>query len=471
MAGSISFLKQVHRAFDEAAALIDLPDGLTAQIREANSVYQVSFPIECDDGRIEVIQAWRCEHSHHKLPTKGGIRFSTLVNEDETRALATLMTFKCAIVDVPFGGAKGGIRIDRRKYSDAELERITRRYAFELASKSFIGPGIDVPAPDYGTGPREMGWIVDTYRALSKGELNAEACVTGKPVGIGGIRGRAEATGRGVFFGVREACDIGEDMSKLGLSTGLEDKRVIVQGLGNVGSHAARFLAEGGASIVALAEYEGAIHDPSGLDIDAVIEHRKETGSILDFPGAKNLPESAEALELECDILVPAALENQITKENAPRIQAKIIAEAANGPTTADANEILRQKGVMVLPDTYMNAGGVTVSYFEWAKNLSHIRFGRMQKRAEQESHRRLLDAIEGVAGARFSDLEKDVLTEGSGEEQLVNSGLEETMHIAYHEIREVQKRFGDEVDLRVAALVCAIDKIAVTYSLLGIFP
>ncbi len=471
MAGSISFLKQVHRAFDEAATHTDLSPGLTKQIREANSVYQVSFPIARDDGRIEVIEAWRCEHSHHKLPTKGGIRFSTLVNEDETRALATLMTFKCAVVDVPFGGAKGGIKIDRRKYSDAELERITRRYAYELASKSFIGPGIDVPAPDYGTGPREMGWIVDTYRALTSGELNAEACVTGKPVGIGGIRGRTEATGRGVFFGLREACSIAEDMAELGLSTGLADKRVVIQGLGNVGSHSARFLAEGGASIVAVAEYEGAIHNPSGLDIEAVIEHRKDTGSILDFPGATNLSESVEALELECDILVPAALENQITHENAPRIQARIIGEAANGPTTADANDILRQRGVMVLPDMYLNAGGVTVSYFEWAKNLSHIRFGRMQKRAEEASHRRLLEAVESASGAHFTDLEKDVVTEGSGEEQLVNSGLEETMLVAYHEIREIQKRLGDKADLRVAALVSAIEKIAITYSLLGIFP
>ncbi|MEN8144976.1 MAG: Glu/Leu/Phe/Val dehydrogenase [Gemmatimonadota bacterium] len=471
MSGSIPFLKQVNRAFDEAAALIELPNGLARQIREANSVYQISFPVARDNGNIEVIDAWRCEHSHHRLPSKGGIRFSMLVNEDEIRALAALMTFKCAVVDVPFGGAKGGIKIDRREYSDAELERITRRYTYELASKSFIGPGIDVPAPDYGTGSREMGWIMSTYRALCTGELNAEACVTGKPVGGGGIRGRTEATGRGVFFGVREACGIKEDMKPLGLSTGLADKRVIVQGLGNVGSHTARFLAQGGASIVAVAEYEGAVHNPSGLDVEALIEHRRETGSVLDFPGATNLSVSAEALELDCDILVPAALENQITADNAPRIQARIIAEGANGPTTADASAILRERGVMVLPDMYLNAGGVTVSYFEWAKNLSHIRFGRMQKRAEQESHRRLLDAVEKASGAQFSDLEKDDLTQGSGEEQLVNSGLEETMLGAYHEIREIQKNFGDKADLRIAALVSAIQKIAVTYRQLGIFP
>ena len=386
MTSEHGFFAQVTRSFDRAAKLTDHRPELLAQIRTCNSVYHFTFPIRRDDGSYETIDAWRAEHSHHKLPTKGGIRYSSLVNEDEVMALSALMTYKCAIVEVPFGGAKGGIKIDRRNYSEGELERITRRYTFELLRKNFIGPGVDVPAPDYGTSSKEMAWMVDTYTTLTKGELNAFACVTGKPIAQGGIRGRTEATGKGVFYGIREACNLAEDMKALGLTTGIEGKRVIVQGLGNVGYHAASYLQQDGAVLVALAEYEGAIHDPSGLDLAKVVAHRKETGSILDFPGAENVADSKQALELDCDILIPAALENQIHSENAPRIRARIIAEAANGPTSADADEILGEKNVMIVPDTYLNAGGVTVSYFEWVKNLSHLRFGRMEKRHDEQA-------------------------------------------------------------------------------------
>jgi glutamate dehydrogenase (NAD(P)+) len=467
----ISFWEQVKRTFKRAAAFTDHDPTLLRQIRECNSVYHLNFPVHRDDGSIEVVSAWRVEHSHHKLPTKGGIRYSMAVNQDEVMALAALMTFKCAVVDVPHGGAKGGIRISRPRYSDAELERITRRYAYELVRKNFIGPGVDVPAPDFGTGPREMAWIADTYSALAPDKLYTLACVTGKPVGQGGIRGRTEATGRGVFFGVREACSIAEDMRALGLEPGLEGKRVVVQGLGNVGYHAARFLQEGGAVLVGLAEYEGAIHDPNGLDLEKVVAHRRETGSILDYPGAQSLSPSGLGLELPCDILVPAALENQITRENAPRIRARIVAEGANGPTTADAEEILKQAGVLVLPDVYLNAGGVTVSYFEWLKNLSHVRFGRMEKRFDEDIHKGLVRALERMTGQRFSEKEALHLASGPGEEALVNSGLEETMVAAYHEIRATQRRLPEGVDLRTAAFVNAIDKIAVAYESLGIWP
>jgi len=468
----VSFLDQVNRSFDRAATLSGHDPRLLAQIKECNSVYRLTFPLKRDDGSIEVIQAWRAEHSHHKLPTKGGIRYSTTVNEDEVMALAALMTFKCAIVDVPFGGAKGGIKIDRRKYSSGELERITRRYTFELVKKLFIGPGVDVPAPDYGTGPTEMAWIVDTFKSLKGGdELNGEACVTGKPIAQGGIDGRLEATGRGVYFGVREACAVEEDMKALGLSRGLEGKRVVVQGLGNVGYHGASFLQEDGAVLVGLAEYEGAIANPDGLDLEAVVAHRKETGSILGFPGATDIDRSADALELDCDILVPAALENQITTENAGRIQARIIAEAANGPTTAAADEILEDKGVMVLPDLYLNAGGVTVSYFEWLKNLSHVRFGRMEKRFDEQAHRHLLAAVEQATGVDFSDQDMSAFASGADEEDLVNSGLEETMIDSFHQVREVQKRHNGDLDLRTAAFINSIDKIMVCYEELGIFP
>ena len=466
-----SFMRQVNAAFDKAASYTSHHPTVLKTIRAVNSVYHIQFPVVRDDGSIQVIHAWRAEHSHHKLPTKGGIRYSMAVNEDEIMALAALMSYKCAIVDVPFGGAKGGIKIARHKYSEAELERITRRYTFELVKKNFIGPGTDVPAPDFGTGAKEMAWMADTYTSLSAGELNSLACVTAKPVSQGGIRGRTEATGRGVFFGVREACESAEDMKTLGLGRGLEGKRVVVQGLGNVGYHAARFLMEGGALVVGLAEYEGAIYDPKGLDVNRVVEHRRDSGSILDFPGAKNVTESPQALELDCDILIPAALENQITEENAPRISARIIAEAANGPTTAEGGSIIRARGAMILPDTFLNAGGVTVSYFEWIKNLSHVRFGRMQKRFEQGAYRRLLQAVERVTAKQFTDSELQSFTRGASEEDLVNSGLEETMIMAYQQIRDIRHRHDDGIDLRTAALINAIDKIAASYEHLGIFP
>ncbi|MGH9465169.1 MAG: Glu/Leu/Phe/Val family dehydrogenase, partial [Thermoanaerobaculia bacterium] len=442
-----------------------------AKIKECNGVYHVTFPLVRDDGSIETIHAWRAEHSHHRLPTKGGIRYSEDVSEDEVEALAALMTYKCAICDVPFGGAKGAVRIDARKYSVDELERITRRFTFELVKKNFIGPGVDVPAPDFGTGSREMSWIADTYQTLKAGELNCMACVTGKPVAQGGIRGRTEATGLGIFYGIRECCANEADMKARGLATGVEGKRIVIQGLGNVGSHCAQFLQEAGALIVGLAEYEGAIASPQGLDVAAVLAHRKATKSILGFPGAENLPRSLAALELDCDILVPAALERQLTAANAPRIRAKIVAEAANGPTTWEADGILAEKDVMVIPDTYLNAGGVTVSYFEWVKNLSHLRFGRLQKRHTEMSGRRMLDAISRQADVHFTATEVEEVTRGASEQDLVYSGLEETMAASYHQIREIQDRHQGSADLRTAAFICAIEKIALTYEDLGIFP
>ncbi len=451
-----SFFETVNIYFEKAAALTDYPRGLLDQIKVCNSVYAFQFPVR---------------NSQHRLPVKGGIRFAPEVNEDEIKALAALMTYKCAVVDVPFGGAKGGVKIDTKQYSVEELERTTRRYTAELIKKSFIGPGVDVPAPDYGTGPREMAWIYDTYSAFYPGAIDALACVTGKPVTQGGIRGRVEATGRGIYFGLREVLSQGEEMKALGLSRGLEGKRVIVQGLGNVGYHAAKFCQEGGCLLVALAERDGSIHSSKGLDVEAVVRHQKETGSILNFPGATNLASPGAALELDCDILIPAALENQITAQNAPRIRAKIIAEGANGPTTAEAETILRDKGIMIIPDVYLNAGGVTVSYFEWVKNLSHVRFGRVGKRFEEAAFDRMLTAIEKATGRLFSDEERRRIAHGADEIDLVNSGLEETMIGAYHQIRELQKRDRRVLDLRTAAFLNALNKIATSYMELGIFP
>ncbi len=471
MSNPVSFFEQVCENFDRAAAYTNYPKGLLEQIKVCNSVYHMAFPIAKDDGSIEVIHAWRAEHSQHKLPTKGGIRYDHRVNEDEVMALSALMTYKCAMVEVPFGGAKGGIRIDRRNYSEAELERITRRYTYELFRKGFIGPAVDVPAPDYGTGAREMSWIADTYLALAQNDLDALGCVTGKPVAQGGVRGRKEATGRGVYFGTREAMADATDMRALGLSPGIEGKRFVVQGLGNVGYYAAKFFVEAGAKLVGIAEREGSIEDPNGLDLEAVVAHREATKSILDFPGARNLPDRASALELDCDLLIPAALENQITEENCARIRAKIIAEGANGPVTAKASEQLYQRGVMIIPDMYLNAGGVTVSYFEWLKNLSHVRFGRMEKRWEERAARQLLAAVESATGKRFAETEKLRFAAGAEEEDLVNSGLEETMVTSYQKIREMRRRHGDRPDLRIAAFILAIDMICTTYGDMGIFP
>jgi glutamate dehydrogenase (NAD(P)+) len=471
MAHEVSFFDEVNRNFDRAAMLTKHPPGLLKQIKMCNGVYHISFPLKRDDGSIETIHAWRAEHSHHKLPVKGGIRYSVAVNEDEVKALAALMTYKCALVDVPFGGAKGGVKIDRRFYSQNEIERITRRYTYELTKKSFIGAGIDVPAPDYGTGPQEMAWMADTFTALSTGELDSLACVTGKPVGQGGVRGRMEATGRGVYFGIREACGHVEEMKALGLNSGLNDKRVIVQGLGNVGYYAARFLRQGGATIIGIAEYDGAIYNPDGMDVGSVKSHQKETGSIMEFPGAKTIKDPSSLLEYECDILVPAALENQITRENAPRIKAKIIAEAANGPITSEGHSILKEHGRMIIPDTFLNAGGVTVSYFEWLKNLSHVRFGRMGKRFEESTNLGMLRAMEKMSDKSFSEEEIQFLVQGAGEEDLVNSGLEETMINAFREIRAIKDKHNNEIDLRTAAFISAIDKVAQSYMELGIFP
>ncbi|GAA4325941.1 Glu/Leu/Phe/Val dehydrogenase [Flaviaesturariibacter amylovorans] len=466
-----SFYQSVVKSFDKAAKFTKWDPGILEQIKECNSVYSMRFPVRMDDGRIEVIEAYRVQHSQHKTPTKGGIRFAAEVNQDEVMALAALMTYKCAIVNVPFGGGKGGIKIAPKKYSVYELEKITRRYTAELVKKNFIGPGTDVPAPDYGTGPREMAWIVDTYQSLRPGEIDAAGCVTGKPVTQGGVRGRTEATGLGIFYGIREVCNMTDVMEKLGLTTGLAGKRIVVQGLGNVGYHAAKFFHEAGAKIVALAEYEGSIYNNDGLDVEAVFQHRKSSGSILNFPGAQNFAKNTDALEHDCDILIPAALENVINGDNALRVKARIIGEGANGPLTPEADEVFITKGTLVVPDMYLNAGGVTVSYFEWLKNLSHVRYGRMEKRFTENMNHHILGQIEELTAKKVSDSERKFIMHGPEEVDLVYSGLEETMITATREIMETWKANPQIPDMRTAAFVVAINKVGTSYAELGIFP
>jgi glutamate dehydrogenase (NAD(P)+) len=469
-----SFFSEVSKYFDRAAKFLNYPKGLLEQIKVCNSVYHIKFPYRIDEDRYEVIDAWRVEHSHHMLPVKGGIRYDEMVCEDEMMALAALMTYKCAVVNVPFGGAKGGIKINPRKFKVHELERITRRYTVELIKKNFIGPGIDVPAPDYGTSSREMAWIADTYttfNSYNQSMTDAFGCVTGKPLSQHGIAGRTEATGRGVFIALRELCRDDDIMKKLGLPRNLDGKRVVVQGLGNVGYWVAKMCMESGAILVGLAEREGAIYDKTGLDVDEVIKHRKNTGSILNFQAAQNFEDPFACLEFDCEVLIPAAIEKVITVENAQSIKAKIIVEGANGPTTMEAEDILTKKGTFILADMYANAGGVTVSYFEWLKNLQHVAFGRMDKRYEELTDTNFVNLIENITNRKLTADQRKIVIKGASEMDLVNTGLEDTMVTSYHTIMNIKNKNPEIPNFRTAAFVDAIDKIARSYMNLGIFP
>ena len=470
MSNEISFFKQVNEYVDMAAPYVTCSKDILEQIRSNNSMIHLKFPIKKDDGSVEVIEAWRSQHSNHRHPCKGGLRFAEIANEDEVKALAALMSYKCALVDVPFGGAKGAVKINTKNYSDGELERICRRLTFELKSKNFIGPGIDVPAPDYGSGEREMAWISDTYRSLST-ELNSLGAVTGKPITQGGIRGRREATGKGVAYGIREFFKQTELLKHYKLAEGVENKNITVQGFGNVGFHAAKFLQEMGAKITAVSEFEGTIKNPKGLDINSLSEHRKTTGSFKGFKGGDFSEDNTEVLYMEADVLVPAALESQITKDNCDKVKAKVIAEAANGPVTAKASMMLFEKGVFIIPDIYLNAGGVTVSYFEWVKNIAHIRFGRMDKRLDQNSYTEIINLVGEITG---KPVNPDVLTKyaNQGDEiDRVFSGLEETMVTALEEVIEIQKKHDFKIDMRLASFINAINKISRAYTEGGFFP
>ena len=466
----ISFFEQVNQYVDMAAPYVSCSKDILDQIRSNNSMIHIKFPIKKDDGSIEVIEAWRSQHSNHRHPCKGGIRFAEIANEDEVKALAALMSYKCALVDVPFGGAKGAVKINTKNYSPGELERICRRLTFELKSKNFIGPGIDVPAPDYGSGEREMAWISDTYRSLSK-ELNSLGAVTGKPITQGGIRGRREATGKGVAYGVRELFKQKDLLAHFKLSEGLQDKTMTLQGFGNVGFHAAKFLSEMGAKIVAISEFEGTIKNPQGLDINALSEHRATKKTFEGFSGGEFSKDNTEVLFMECDVLIPAALESQITAKNCDKVKAKVIAEAANGPVTAKASINLFERGVLIIPDIYLNAGGVTVSYFEWVKNIAHIRFGRMDKRLDQNSYTEIINLIGEVTGKKVNDSVLEKYSTQGDEIDRVFSGLEETMVTALEELILIQKEHNFKIDMRLASFINAINKIARAYTEGGFFP
>ncbi len=455
---------------DRAMATMELPPGTEDAIKACNSVLQVRFPVKIE-GRTEVFTGWRAVHSTHRLPAKGGIRFAPSVSQDEVEALAALMTYKCAIVDVPFGGSKGGLLIDPRNYTREQMQPITRRFTVELARRQFLSPAGNVPAPDLGTGQREMAWMVDTYKNLFPEEINHMAAVTGKPVHMGGIRGRVEATGRGVQYGLREFFRHPAMVKAAGLSGDLDGKALVLQGLGNVGYHASKFLTEeDGAKIIAVIEQDGVVTNPDGLPIEELYRYKVEHHRVEGFPEAEFSPDGAAALEMECDILIPAALEAQITPENAPRIRAKVIAEAANGPVTYGADRVLHDMGVVIIPDAYLNAGGVTVSYFEWVKNLSHMRFGRLQRRLDESRGSDYTAAIEAVTGKVVPDALRTGLGRGADEIDLVRSGLDDTMRLAFQEIVARLDTHPDIDDLRTAAFSVAIEKIARSYIDVGLY-
>ncbi len=461
-----SFMHSVKMMFDSAVSRMDLSPGIAELLRECRSVYQVRFQVKIN-GEHKVFKGWRATHSEHNLPAKGGIRYALEVNQDEVEALAALMTFKCAVVNIPFGGSKGGLCIDPRAYSREDLDRITRLFALELEKKGYLSPALNVPAPDMGTGPREMALMADVYRTLHPDDIDAAACITGKPPEMGGVDGRTEATGRGVQYAMQEFFRHAEDVVEAKMTPGLAGKRVVVQGLGNVGYHAAKFLQEEDkCKIIAILERDGGLRNEQGLNIESVAAYLREHGGVKGYPGAEYVENGKTLLEADCEILIPAAMEAQITAENADRIQAKLIVEAANGPVTAEADELLRDRGVIIIPDMYANAGGVTVSYFEWTKNLAHMSYGKMGRRFMHSRADDTINAIKQIMGDKFPE---KILQEGfikeADELNLVRSGLEDTMCEAYQEIRQIWRSREDVPDLRTAAYILAIGRVANYYT------
>lgn len=475
----LSFKENVNAMVDGAVRVLGLDEGISKALKACNTVLKVQFPVRIR-GRVELFTGWRAVHSTHRLPSKGGIRFATFVNQNEVEALAALMTYKCAIVDVPFGGSKGGVLIDPTKYNREEMQSITRRFTLELTRKGFLSPATNVPAPDMGTGEREMAWMADTYKHLVPEDINFTACVTGKPVAHGGIRGRTEATGRGVQYGLKEFFRDTKAVKAARLTKGLGGKKIVVQGLGNVGYHAAKFLSEeDGAKIIAIIERDGVLIDKTGgkkkgLPVEKIYQFMVEKGTIKGYsgPGIEFLDKKSglKALEMECDILIPAAMEAQVTRKNAKRIKAKLIAEAANGPVTFEADRILNKNGVTVLPDAYLNAGGVVVSYFEWVRNISHIRFGRMQRRFEEAKGLQFASALERLSGKPLRKSAKEDLASGPREVDLVRSGLDDSMRLALQEIFETKRSLKGVENYRTAAYVVALNKISRSYLDIGIY-
>ena len=462
------FLNSTNKLFDQALSYTEISPDLATRIRVSNSTYTINFGVKLRK-EIHTFTGWRSVHSEHFEPAKGGIRYDINASQEEVEALAALMTYKCAIIEVPYGGSKGALKINPKEWTKSEIEKITRRFAQELIKRDLIHPAQNVPAPDVGTGAEEMAWIADEYRRIHPTDINALACVTGKPTQKGGLVGRSEATGRGVQYIIREFFRHEEDYLKAGFKGGLKDKKVVLQGLGNVGYHAAKFLQEeDGCRIVCVMEHNGAILNPDGLNIEKIKSHQSEHGSFEGCSEGKFEANTSEFLTMQCDILIPAARENVIDKTNAQDIKAKLIVEAANGPITFEADGLLNERNVTIIPDIMANAGGVAVSYFEWIRNLRHIRFGRLEKRRNAFQFDTLISAIETMTGKEMPDKFKEQFIEGANEIDLVRSGLDDMMREAYQKVRQSMIE-NDIPNLRTAAYKVALDRIATSYDSIGL--
>jgi glutamate dehydrogenase (NAD(P)+) len=404
---------------DIASRHVEIDDGILAVLKQSKRELTVHFPVEMDDGSLQIFTGYRVWHNPGTGPAKGGIRYSPEVSLDEVRALAMWMTWKCAVVNVPFGGAKGGVACNTKELSLKEIEKITRRFTWEIAP--FIGPEADIPAPDMYTNPQVMAWIMDTYSIL-KG-YSVPAVVTGKPIELGGSVGRFEATGRGVFLSTMAA------LPHIGLTSGMEGVRVAVQGIGNVGSVAARYFSQAGAKVIAISDSKGGVYNPNGLDVEASISSKHKNQCLLSHELNAEDITNAELLEIKCDILVPAAVENQIHRDNASRLQCRMIVEGANGPTTPGADDILFERGIFVIPDILANAGGVTVSYFEWVQNVQELLWS----------------------------------------EKEVDERLQRTMTRAFSEVHQIAS--GKNLNMRTAAYILGVGRVAKAMELRGIYP
>jgi len=463
------FLDSINHYMSDAMTYLDLPEGLSERILQCNSTYTVKFGVRLRD-KLFSFQGWRSVHSEHIQPVKGGIRYAMNVDAEEVEALAALMSMKCALVDLPFGGSKGALMVDPSEWTGPELEKITRRFTQELARRNLIGPGQNVPAPDVGTSEREMAWIADEYSRHSQNDVNARACVTGKPLGRGGIMGRTEATGRGVQYAIQ--CFYRDEvmMENYGYNSDLRGKHVVVQGFGNVGYHAVKFLSEeDGCKITRVIEYNGMISNEEGMDVKALKDYFSEHGSFENCPLGHYSADVSEGILVDCDIIIPAALEDAVSEEVAHKISAELIVEAANGPISAASDKIIQERNIPILPDMFVNSGGVIVSYFEWVKNLTHIPFGLMDRRSGERNRHVIVNAMEGMTDKPFPADERSGFLSGGSEVDLVRSGLEDVMISAYDRMAQKLRENSDIKDMRTASYVIAVNTIARAYRELGL--
>ena len=460
------FLKSVSKMFDDAVEILGVEPGLAKQIKSCNSTHTIRFGVKLKKG-IKVFTGWRSVHSEHLEPVKGGIRYSPAVNASEVEAMAALMTFKNAVIDVPFGGSKGGLKITPSKYDDEDLEKITRRFTEELVKRGLISPSLNVPAPDMGTGKKEMAWIADEYKRLNPQDINAYACVTGKPENMGGVDGRTEATGRGIFYALSSFFN-SPDIKKTSLKGKLSSQSIIIEGLGKVGYYAARALRDHGCKVIGVIEKKTSFYNKKGLDIDQIDSWIKGSRDPKDYPNQNEIKSREELLSVGCDIFIPAAREGTITEENQKILNTKLICEGANGPLTSRADHYLNKRGILIIPDLYANAGGVAVSYFEWVRNLSHMRFGRMEKRRKEYETTSILSVIESSTGKRVSSKTKSMLNQGPTELDLVRSGLEDMMTEAYENMSIIWNE-NNYPTLRSTAYIYSIKKLIESYKSIGI--